>query len=770
MNDEVCDLQVPISAPIAAKLESVQVGLGGWIHQRHECVRLFGQIMSSGGDSQLKVVLQDVVKGSTSLIDKSLSDLATAFSPQADRSDKSTAYLILTKLVDNCAKGYDTDDARTQALVDIFWPYAQSTLSTYDEDSDPDELLRPTSLLGALFTIAPAVGAQILTAPLSPDSQEDTLTMLLEASELQSPLQVCFAEMLALASVTKPGRDCIRSRTLDWLHGAVEFEHDPDLQGLCAAVLSNISQEPVMPGADADPAVTDDSLLCDKLMSSVIQSKSIDVLLPVLQGLVFLSLRPSVKERLSRDAAFIKALLALSPIPTARSGSLPTRPRGDIDFDLAMPETRLCYGLTLILVNLTSKKALMSAEDEQIARMRALALRGKGATLEEDPLDSDQEVRIRIKRVLEAGVIPALRGLVRADGQLGAESLGRLCLNLVEDKSDRLPFIRDGGFRVLSSVLRKLVTDPTDSQKPSDVLPAAQALAKLVITTPPNLLFPPPHLTTSLNALAPLYRLLLASSSLQRFEALMALTNLASIDESIADRIVTASIKNPIDGTMFHGTGRDDETKVVSKVEEMLLDDNKMVRRAAVELVCNLVASPPGAALFGGSRPRTKSRLNVLLALSNVDDPPTRRAAIGALAMLSDSPETCAILIGDQKSIWSRVAGMFEPELTEYDEESGEAIPTISSQSPDEGMVHRVLVVLENLLRYVETLTSDERDPPPPAIIDSALKAKLEELRLKLPGSEIAGMIPECLALIARITARCVRDDQHATHALLKPH
>lgn len=60
-----------------------------------------------------------------------------------------------------------------------------------------------------------------------------------------------------------------------------------------------------------------------------------------------------------------------------------------------------------------------------------------------------------------------------------------------------------------------------------------------------------------------------------------------------------------------------------------------MVQRASVELICNLCASPLGASQYA-SGSRAGPRLKTLLALSDADDLPTRRAAAGALAMLSE--------------------------------------------------------------------------------------------------------------------------------------
>jgi hypothetical protein len=59
-----------------------------------------------------------------------------------------------------------------------------------------------------------------------------------------------------------------------------------------------------------------------------------------------------------------------------------------------------------------------------------------------------------------------------------------------------------------------------------------------------------------------------------------------------------------------------------------------MIRRAATELICNLMASPVCIGNFADGSPRAKHRLHLLLAMTDVDDAATRSAAGGALAML----------------------------------------------------------------------------------------------------------------------------------------
>lgn len=96
---------------------------------------------------------------------------------------------------------------------------------------------------------------------------------------------------------------------------------------------------------------------------------------------------------------------------------------------------------------------------------------------------------------------------------------------------------------------------------------------------------------------------------------MLALTNLASIDDDARDPIIREAWAN---------------------IDDLLLSNNKMVTRATVELICNLMQSPNGVAKFADGSRQASNRLHILLALADAEDFATRRAAGGALASLTE--------------------------------------------------------------------------------------------------------------------------------------
>lgn len=709
--------------------------------------------------------------------------LADALVPSSPRLARATAYLCLSK----ACSDLDSKQTDGKAIYDAIFPFINSIfhksvpkIQEIENDEDAVEIMAPeicvpaVYLLTALFPIAPSASASLLTGKIGDEG--DSLGILLELAELPSPLQPALAELFVAAADSKQGRDLVLTRGMEWLKGGVKYEEGSgDVTALCAAALSKLSGssdadqgKPPSEGQGIESITAsnaDREELAKKMMAFVEDSSSnYPALQSIIEGLAVLSLRPRVKVLLSSSPKFLKSLIDLSPVPGRKGGSLPVTPRGMIDADndaklFESVETSFCYGLASILVNITSPKPILSEQDQEMEKLRKMAISADKSKLNEQDedaeLDSNLEVLKRVKAVLAAGCVNALSGLIRADSRLVKEAIGRLCRNLVDSPDEekdrkewmrrRVLFVKDGGFKVLSIVLRDLLAMATvkPSTKASDttlspanpatidIIPACQALAKLVVTTDPATLFPPPYQVTALNALTPLYHLLIHPDSLliQRFEALMALTNITSIDPTISAKLIKASIKPLKVESLFRTSYSSEEVRVITKVEEMMLDDNELVRRAAVQLVCNLTSSQTGYDYFSGedsttTPSRARSLLNILVVLTCIDDVPTQSAAGGALAMLTESPIACKyILMGDihssssadqtpPRSPWSRICGLLEtaPEV-EYDERT-EPIPIISStpSQPNAELVHRGVIILYNLLEYVVGLPGKERE------------------------------------------------------------
>ena len=150
----------------------------------------------------------------------------------------------------------------------------------------------------------------------------------------------------------------------------------------------------------------------------------------------------------------------------------------------------------------------------------------------------------------------------------------------------------------------------------------------------------------------------------------------------------------------------------MNKVEFMLLDDNRLVQRASMELICNLVAgSDEVFDKYGGQEEtaNSKSKLQILVALSDVEDPPTRLAASGALATITSSPNACKALYSLQMER-HRVL----PVITQLIDPSSDDDDTAPDPVIAAGLLHRGVVCARNFLTSLdgepmEALVSDAK-------------------------------------------------------------
>ena len=119
------------------------------------------------------------------------------------------------------------------------------------------------------------------------------------------------------------------------------------------------------------------------------------------------------------------------------------------------------------------------------------------------------------------------------------------------------------------------------------------------------------------------------------FEGLMALTNLASIDEDHRRKIC-------------------DTKEMIPAIESCALEEHYMVRRAAVQLICNLCACEKYQNLFKliDGQQSTCDRLKMLVLMCQEDDNETRAAAAGALATLTNFSSEIAVLVRNSCQSW----------------------------------------------------------------------------------------------------------------------
>ncbi|KAF9515053.1 hypothetical protein BS47DRAFT_1381711 [Hydnum rufescens UP504] len=615
------------------------------------------------------------------------------------------SHLVLSTIVfflrESGQKQNQTNETVTHNISDLFIPIMDMGMRS----ADNKECGRALFLLVALMQIDPLSGVFLFLR----DGMLEWLEELPELFPTFPLVQRQLAVLFSLASNQAACRSIVRANFLSWLELQARVSTDTQIRTSCAVALTKLARAEDAAGNGIDLSGTSQEDMAERARSKRSQTDELGTLLrntivhahegdnneilsPVIdsiEGLAYLSIEVALQESLSKDQKLLQCLFSLVPVIRRRNNLVAQ----SIDDVPAAKKTNaaLVYGISVIISNIVAFAPRLTEEESQLAKLRNLAnpvtakpggllgmTTGTPSTVPEDR-ESDASAIERGKRLIKAGVLPALTALARAESVPTRHAVGRAYLSLVEPNENRGPILQNGGSKTLMSLIRSALSSVSSSSPGSMTHPASsqnllavddltliQALAKLAITTNPGLLFGTSD-SALIDAIRPLSLLLLhpRSSLLQRFEAIMALTNLASVSAVLANRVATVDL--------------------ATKLDVLILDDHIMVRRAATELVCNLIHTDVMFARYGGklslanksvpsaqaktisaTAPATPkmststslstppeaviSRVHVLLALSDVEDQPTRLAACGALAMLlSNSASACRALLSIEK-------------------------------------------------------------------------------------------------------------------------
>ncbi|KAJ2714953.1 SWI5-dependent HO expression protein 4 [Coemansia spiralis] len=482
-----------------------------------------------------------------------------------------------------------------------------------------------------------------------------------------------------------------------------------------AAVSAPAAEEPAQPTADADPIqLADDHI--KRILAHAGSGDAANAVERSVEALGYLCLKPKPKEHVAGHAELLQALFLL-----ARSTDL----------------AGLRFAAVMLIGNLTRYRPVLSEEQKRMQQLQRLNSKGQTAAQagEEAPDDADNEldapeaVAGRAARVCSAGAITVLVAAVQTKARPSdsvKDAVAEIMVSLATSQALRGLLVQQGGVRALLGIL---TTDAPKAAITSSAAKAADgaqnapkplrqardrdiafALAKIAISVPPHLAFRDPREVARL-LLALLAEDAAPQALLMKFEALLALTNLASAEPGSPD---------DVRGYICTLNG-------MSLVEMAVLSEHPLVRRAATELVCNLVydadvferfardadshvpaedtddPDAPAELLPSGieelpsdddgeagpvpGRPGDDAyraqRLHLLIALADVDDTATRSAAAGALAVLSSDARCCRYLFLAHPRAADVLLGLADDQ-------------TLDDDSAREAFQHRVAVVWAN--------------------------------------------------------------------------
>jgi hypothetical protein len=308
------------------------------------------------------------------------------------------------------------------------------------------------------------------------------------------------------------------------------------------------------------------------------------------EGLAYLTLDAEIKEELISDRPAMNALIDL-----ARNGNL-----------------SVLFGVVTTFVNLTNSYE----KQEVLPELAELAKFSKQHVPEDHPKDAKEFVDKRCKLLCEMQIVTALVALCKSQSKTSREMISRVFNAICEHQELRGVVVQQGGAKVL---IKLALENNTDNGKNI----ASQALARIGITINPEVAFPGQR---CVEVVRPLIALLHPDcTGLQNFEALMALTNLAQVSDSVRSRMIK-------DGGF-------------SRIENYMYEDHDMIKRAATQCMLNLILSVEVVRIYEGEN----DRLKYLVVLSEDDDLETAKAASGALAMITSVSKKCCEKVFEAK-------------------------------------------------------------------------------------------------------------------------
>ena len=462
-----------------------------------------------------------------------------------------------------------------------------------------DDLILAFSAAAAAFPVIPVVASRLFLT----DGFVQQLVPNLEknwedgaAGKRKShTLEISALELLSAACVDKSCREAISRYCSHWLDNLTE-ERQGEHKALAALILAKISDE-------------SPETINTKLEQLVLSGDT--EINQAIEGLAYTTLRPKIKEEVASNEKLLQKIVrTLQDRRTA------------------------AFGCLTVLSNITTYRPALTEEQKKMSELKAYANSSKPGPA--DRLDDDANVTARCRKVLDAEVVPALVSCCKQTiSPTNVALVVSILLSLAREQKHRAKMAQQGAVKLLLQIKERIAkTDKSTTEASLIERNAAHALARLLISVNPEHIFSGTlSASSAVSAIAPLLKQDMDSEQrnlLPTFEALLALTNLASVEDNSV---------------------RDLELRLIwEELEDhLLLSSNTLVQRASVELVCNLMPSPNCVTKFvGDGSKREATRMQILLALADVEDLATRRAAGGALAMLTEWDAAVSAILNQQ--------------------------------------------------------------------------------------------------------------------------
>ena len=322
-------------------------------------------------------------------------------------------------------------------------------------------------------------------------------------------------------------------------------------------------------------------------------------------------------------------------------------------------------------VEMLRDKEITPEEHKKLQQMQQIRTKDEnGNVIEEkqddafcDDDDNETMCRERVKKLASKGAVSFMAHVLSSTSKNISTKAVDICLKtfcqMVREESIRGQVVQQG---VVGSCC-KIANDKSSHSEVSmsSRLSAAHVIARTCITTNPNLL----NAHTRLDTIRPLLMLLTNKDALQiqQFEALLSLTNILSVGIEEQNKFAA--------------------NKGIYTVHSFMYSDNSIVRRAAVEVFCNIASHKDLIRLLNADAKKLRFWMVLMedwdgdeesrdvRQQGNFDSYPcyfTARAAVGTLAMSVDDIEITKKMCtvdgdGDCSKAIQKLLSSEEPEL-----------------------------------------------------------------------------------------------------------
>ncbi|KAF2998762.1 hypothetical protein E8E14_004978 [Neopestalotiopsis sp. 37M] len=598
-------------------------------------------------------------------------------------------------------------DAGPKALSHFFFDRIKR--GTYDD------YIVAFCVASSIFPVSPdMVTEMFLTEGFLP-----SLGPLMRRKWKSRKVETACLEMLNAASMNSVCREAIAKYCTEWLEEIVDEDpaeletavhavdtgvegvqgsiamkrHSDAVKNLAAVILAKLKAVPTTANQEQTgelgkdritPATTSIEDLSKKfttiLLADEEQEKDHSV-----EGLAYATIQPSVKEEVAHNPQLLKNLVKILAAAT--------------------PKSPVTYGVLSIFLNITRYKPAQSDEEKKMSQLKAYANAG-GKLAAPNPLNDDAHTAARCKAVFEANLVPVLVTHSRNGSIASLSIIISIIASLSVATSIRGQLAQQGAVNLLIAAWTALPDTEGQARRT-----AAQALARILISTNPALVFGGTRARPQNSAIRPLLSIVPPDPAaetrdlLPTFEALMALTNLASTDDDSRTTIIRTAWP---------------------EIEEQLLSSNNMVSKAAVELVCNLVQCAEGIMLYAEDSPQAKNRLHIMLALADAEDEGTRSAAGGALASLTSYEPIVKAIVHRDRGV-QVILGLCDEDTEDLRHRGVFIIYNLISCEGETGKMARKMVRAENGLEILKGCAKKSRRSEVVEVTVQALKVLLEE-------------------------------------------